>query len=202
MRRCTDAGTVLHRQDVNSARRRLWGGHLYTLSWSGECLLPVTVLVKRRIQVKTHMEKKVHIILSWPKCCTVISFLCNQHLSYQHQMKAEFPPTLFDRNLNSCLVFLGTVSTEQKKQTKNPHNFTMFFDENPGISWYSDISRGGASKGIYLIAALLAAALLSVPQAPIDTYQLFKGGDSPLSPINSTLRHALPRHYKSHYFYP
>lgn len=44
-----------------------------------------------------------------------------------------------------------------------------------------------ASKGIYLIAALLPAALLSVPQAHIDTYQLFKGGDSPLSPINSTL---------------
>lgn len=59
-----------------------------------------------------------------------------------------------------------------------------------------------AGKGIYLIAALLPAALLSVPQAHIDTYQLFKGGDSPLSPINSTLRHALPRHYKSHYFYP
>lgn len=165
-----------------------------------EAMLPVTVLVKRRIQVKTHMEKKVHIILSWPKCCTVVSFHFISLINIR--WKLNFLQHYLTEISTAALSFWAPCQQNKKKQTKKPHNFTMFFDENPGISWYSDISRGGASKGIYLIAALLAAALLSVPQAPIDTYQLFKGGDSPLSPINSTLRHALPRHYKSHYFYP
>lgn len=39
-----------------------------------------------------------------------------------------------------------------------------------------------ASKGIYLIAALLPAALLSVPLAHIDTYQLLKAAIHPYHP--------------------
>lgn len=56
----------------------------------------------------------------------------------------------------------------------------------------------------YNTAWLLLSGWLACLCPPLSHRYLsaFKASIGPLSPINSTLRHALPQHYKSHYFYP